>query len=62
MVRLVACCQRSGRVRRHGQPGESAAFVDICPDDGDPPPALLQTADGDLTGVVIALSRSKRSD
>ena len=36
-------------------------YADIYPVDADPPPSLLQAADGDLTGLVVAFSLSKRS-
>lgn len=36
-------------------------YADIYPVDADPPPSLLQAADGDLSGLVVALSLSKRS-
>jgi succinyldiaminopimelate transaminase len=36
-------------------------YVDLHPDEGPPPPSLLQAAGDDLTGVVVAFSLSKRS-
>ncbi|MDP9405811.1 MAG: aminotransferase class I/II-fold pyridoxal phosphate-dependent enzyme, partial [Actinomycetota bacterium] len=36
-------------------------YADIYPEDAPPPPSLLQACDGDLRGVVVALSLSKRS-
>ncbi|HVM14888.1 MAG TPA: aminotransferase class I/II-fold pyridoxal phosphate-dependent enzyme [Egibacteraceae bacterium] len=36
-------------------------YADIHPVDVEPPPSLLQAADGDLTGLVVAFSLSKRS-
>lgn len=36
-------------------------YVDLHPDEGPRPPSLLQAADGDLTGLVVAFSLSKRS-
>ncbi len=36
-------------------------YADIYPDDAPAPPSLLQACDGNLRGVVVALSLSKRS-
>ncbi|MGH8905077.1 MAG: succinyldiaminopimelate transaminase [Egibacteraceae bacterium] len=36
-------------------------YCDVYPEDGPPPPSLLQAAGGDLTGLVVAFSLSKRS-
>jgi succinyldiaminopimelate transaminase len=36
-------------------------YCDIHPEDAPPPPSLLQAADNDLSGVVVAFSLSKRS-
>lgn len=36
-------------------------YCDIHPVDAEPPPSLLQAADGDLTGLLVAFSLSKRS-
>lgn len=36
-------------------------YVDIHLEDAPPPPSVLQAADGDLRGVVVAFSLSKRS-
>lgn len=36
-------------------------YADIYPPDADPPPSLLQAAEGDLQGLVVAFSLSKRS-
>jgi succinyldiaminopimelate transaminase len=36
-------------------------YADIYPVGDEPPPSLLQAADGDLAGVLVALSLSKRS-
>ncbi len=48
--------------REHGMVyGSDECYVDIHPPDADPPPSLLQAADGDLTGVLVAFSLSKRS-
>jgi len=36
-------------------------YCDIYPEDDTPPPSLLQAAAGDLSGLVVAFSLSKRS-
>ncbi|MDP8970081.1 MAG: aminotransferase class I/II-fold pyridoxal phosphate-dependent enzyme [Actinomycetota bacterium] len=36
-------------------------YADIYADEDAPPPSLLQAADGDLSGVIVAFSLSKRS-
>lgn len=36
-------------------------YADVHPAGSSPPPSLLQTAGGDLTGIVVAFSLSKRS-
>ena len=36
-------------------------YTDTYPEGTDPPPSLLQAAEGDLSGVLVALSLSKRS-
>ncbi|MGH8934521.1 MAG: succinyldiaminopimelate transaminase [Egibacteraceae bacterium] len=36
-------------------------YCDIYPEDAPPPPSVLQAAGGDLTGLVVAFSLSKRS-
>ncbi len=36
-------------------------YVDIHPEEGARPPSLLQAADGDLSGILVAYSLSKRS-
>jgi succinyldiaminopimelate transaminase len=36
-------------------------YVDIHPDEGPVPPSLLQAARGDLSGLIVAFSLSKRS-
>jgi succinyldiaminopimelate transaminase len=36
-------------------------YVDIHPEEGPRPPSLLQAAEGDLSGIVVAFSLSKRS-
>lgn len=36
-------------------------YTDTYPEGTTPPPSLLQAADGDLSGVLVALSLSKRS-
>jgi len=48
--------------RAHGVVlGSDECYVDIHPDGAAPPPSLLQAAEGDLTGVMVAFSLSKRS-
>jgi succinyldiaminopimelate transaminase len=50
------------RARRHGIVlASDECYADIYPVDDQPPPSLLQAAGGDLTGVLVALSLSKRS-
>ncbi len=41
--------------------GSDECYVDVHPEGAAPPPSLLQAADGDLTGVLVAFSLSKRS-
>lgn len=41
--------------------GSDECYVDIHPPAGPKPPSMLQVADGDLTGVLVAFSLSKRS-
>ncbi|MGH8895599.1 MAG: aminotransferase class I/II-fold pyridoxal phosphate-dependent enzyme, partial [Egibacteraceae bacterium] len=36
-------------------------YCDVCPVRLPPPPSLLQAADGDLSGLIVAFSLSKRS-
>lgn len=50
--------------RQHGVVlASDECYVDVHPGDGPPPPSLLQAAasDGDLTGLLVAFSLSKRS-
>ncbi len=52
---------RSPRARAAGVVlGSDECYVDVHPE-GAAPPSLLQAADGDLTGVLVAFSLSKRS-
>lgn len=48
--------------RRHGVVmGSDECYVDIHPPSGPVPPSMLEAADGDLTGLLVAFSLSKRS-
>src|SRR5665811_453598 len=48
--------------RQHGIVlASDECYADIYPVDAEPPPSLLQAADGDLSGLVVAFSLSKRS-
>lgn len=48
--------------RKHGFVlGSDECYVDIYRPDDDPPVSLLQAADGDLTGLLVCFSLSKRS-
>ncbi|MGI9016403.1 MAG: aminotransferase class I/II-fold pyridoxal phosphate-dependent enzyme [Euzebya sp.] len=48
--------------RQHGVVlGSDECYVDIYPPAGPLPPSLLDVAEGDLTGILIAFSLSKRS-
>ena len=51
-----------GVAREHGFVlGSDECYADIHPLAGPEPPSLLQACDGDLTGVLVAFSLSKRS-
>lgn len=48
--------------RKHGFVlGSDECYVDIYRPDDDPPVSLLQAAEGDLTGLLVCFSLSKRS-
>ena len=48
--------------RQHGVLlASDECYADIHPVDAEPPPSLLQAADGDFSGLVVAVSLSKRS-
>jgi succinyldiaminopimelate transaminase len=54
--RALATCREHGIVLASDE-----CYLEIHPEDAPQPPSALQAADGDLTGLLVAFSLSKRS-